>query len=36
MMLPAQLSAAARQRAAEDQVALTTVVERALTDYLAK
>lgn len=34
MMLPAQLAAAARQRAAEDQVALTTVVERALTDYL--
>lgn len=34
MRLPAQLAAAARQRAAEDGIALTTVVERALTEYL--
>lgn len=34
MMLPAQLAAAARQRAAEDGVALTRVVETALAEYL--
>lgn len=34
MQLPAQLAAAARLRAAEDGVALTTLVERALTQYL--
>lgn len=34
MMLPAQLAAAARQRAAEDGVPLTRVVEMALAEYL--
>jgi len=34
MMLPAQLAAAARQRAAEDGVPLTRVVETALAEYL--
>lgn len=34
LILPAQLSAAARQRAAEDGVALTAVIERALMEYL--
>ena len=34
LMLSAKLAAAARQRAAEDGVALTAVVERALTQYL--
>lgn len=34
MQISAQLAAAARLRAAEDGVALTTVVERALTEYL--
>lgn len=34
MMLPAQLAAAARQRAVSDGTALTTIVERALAEYL--
>lgn len=34
MMLPAQLAAAARQRAVADGTALTTIVERALAEYL--
>ena len=34
MQLPAILAAKARQRAVEDGVALTAIVERALTEYL--
>lgn len=34
MQLPAQIVAAARQRAAEDGCSLTALVERALADYL--
>lgn len=34
MQLPAMLAAKARQKAVEDGVALTAIVERALTEYL--